>query len=375
MTTVTISAHAARRALLTRDLTDPAQGSHAMQSLIDAAEGALAQRWGVDVRRIRSNPVVPVEDNYNRLRYGPDAAARDGRYSRYLTDDLMLRSHTSACVPAALETVAAEGTRDAAISVPGIVYRRDAIDREHVGEPHQLDLWRIRSDGSPLGIDDLEELVCLVIGATLPGRAWRWTRARHPYTEDGRQVDVAGPGGWLEVGECGLAHPEVLTGAGLSAATGLASGWGLDRLVMIRKGIDDIRLLRSPDPRIAGQMLDLDPYRPVSSMPAAIRDLSVAMESPADAELIGDEIRALLGPQADLVESVTVVASTPGEDLPAAILSRLGMQRDQHNVLLRIMLRTLDRTLTAEEANRLRDRIYAGLHQGARHQWAASRPG
>jgi phenylalanyl-tRNA synthetase alpha chain len=68
--------------------------------------------------------------------------------------------------------------------------------------------------------------------------------------------------GWVEIGECGLAHPDVLASAGRNPRewTGLAMGLGLDRLLMLRKGMPDIRLLRSTDPRIAGQMQDLAPH-------------------------------------------------------------------------------------------------------------------
>ena len=57
------------------------------------------------------------------------------------------------------------------------------------------------------------------------------------------------------------AHPGLLP----SGHTGLASGWGLDRLAMLVKGIDDIRLLRNPHPEIAAQMTNLEPYCPVSN--------------------------------------------------------------------------------------------------------------
>jgi hypothetical protein len=64
-------------------------------------------------------------------------------------------------------------------------------------------------------------------------------------------------------------------------------GTGLDRLVMLIKQIDDIRLLRSGDPRVAQQMLTLDPYEPVSNQPATHRDMSVCVADP-DMELLGD---------------------------------------------------------------------------------------
>jgi hypothetical protein len=54
-------------------------------------------------------------------------------------------------------------------------------------------------------------------------------------------------------------------------------GIGLDRLVMLIKQIDDIRLLRSSDPHVARQMLTLDPYEPVSNQPATHRDMSICI--------------------------------------------------------------------------------------------------
>jgi phenylalanyl-tRNA synthetase alpha chain len=148
-------------------------------------------------------------------------------------------------------------------------------------------------------------------------------------------------------------------------------GLGLDRLTMLAKNVPDIRLLRSTDPRVAVQMTDLSPYRPVSSMPAARRDLSVAVPRDLDAELIGDRVRAILGPDAAAVGEVIVLSETQYEDLPESARARLGMRPGQKNFLLRVVLRPLDRTLSAADANRLRDRIYGGLHAGAVHQWAA----
>jgi len=196
----------------------------------------------------------------------------------------------------------------------------------------------------------------------------------HPYTTAGRQIDVAHAGRWVEVWECGLADRRVLAGAGLAHHTGLALGMGLDRLLMLLKGIPDIRLLRSADARVAGQMLDLAPYRPVSAMPAVRRDLSVAVDAGTDDEILGDRIRDALGPDADAVEDVAILSSTAPADLPGPAAARLGALPGQRNLLVRVVLRHLERTLTDEEANSLRDRIYATIHQGTRHQWAAAQP-
>jgi phenylalanyl-tRNA synthetase alpha chain len=366
-------------ALSVPDLTDPAQGPHALQLLVADLAAALGSAWGCEVRIERSTPLVSVEDNYTRLGYPADAVTRDARYTRYAGEGCMLRSHTSAMIPPALRRLAAEGLgagtgRDVLLCCPGLVHRRDAVDRLHTGTPHQVDLWRLAERaGPPLGEPDLAEMIALVVAAALPGARWRTVPATHPYTTLGRQVDVLRDGEWVEIGECGLAAGHVLAAAGLDPGRvgGLAMGVGLDRLLMLRKGIEDIRLLRADDPRIAGQLADLTPYRPVSHHPPVRRDLSLAVAGPADAETLGDRVREALGEDADVVEEVAVVSETPGTELPPAAAARLGLLPGQKNVLLRIVLRHPAATLTDAEANLLRDRIWAALHEGTEQSWTA----
>jgi phenylalanyl-tRNA synthetase alpha chain len=267
--------------------------------------------------------------------------------------------------------IAKAGYEDVLVVCPGLTYRRDAIDRLHVGEPHQLDLWRIAQ--RPLGRADLEEMIDLAAHAMLPGARLKLSAARHPYTEDGLEVHVDVDGRQVEILECGLAAPRLLEKAGLSPAVyrGLAMGIGLDRMLMLRKGIDDIRALRSGDPRIAVQMLDLEPYRRPSAQPAITRDLSLAVSSGTTAEELGDRAREALGERAASVEAVEVLAETPYAELPTAARERLGIAPPQKNVLLRLEIRDLERTLTADEANRLRDDVYAALHEGDVQSWAS----
>jgi phenylalanyl-tRNA synthetase alpha chain len=342
------------------DLTDPAHGPHAVQLVVAAVLAAVAGDGELVVDR--GTRIVDVADNYDRLGYTPDATTRDARYTRYVDARRLLRSQTSALVPPALRRIAATGRTDVVLACPGMVYRRDAIDRLHTGTPHQLDVWRL-TGGSPLDAGDLHELVAAALAAALPGMRRRTEPAVHPYTTGGLEIQALAGGGWVEVGECGLAARHVLAGAGLPATvTGLALGLGLDRLVMLRKGIDDIRLLRSPDPRVAGQMRDLTPYRPVSAQPAARRDVSVAVPAGLTAEEVGDLVRAGLGADARLVEEVAVRSVTPAGDLPEPARTRLGIRDGQVNMLVRVVLRDLDATITTAVANGVRDRVYDALH-------------
>jgi len=388
--------------LAVRDLTDPSQGPHAVQLVLERVVRALSDLWGpdVEVRWHRGERVVPVADNYDLLGYDPADVTRDARYTRYVDEQRMLRSHSSALIPGALRALAQSPADDVLLVCPGIVYRRDAIDRLHTGTPHQLDLWRV-SRRAALGEADLREMVATIRGALLPGATHRLEPRVHPYTLHGQQVDVRSGGStssrsnssggnsnhnpngdndrdndndeWVEVAEGGLAHPDVLARAGLGDAyTGLALGMGLDRLLMLIKGVPDIRLLRAADPRIARQMSDLEPYRAVSAMPPIRRDLSVAVQSADTAEDLGDRVRDALGPNAAQVEAVEILSRTAYADLPPAARDRLGAREGQDNVLVRVVLRDLERTLTDHDANVLRDRIYAAIHRGTTHQWAVA---
>ena len=133
--------------------------------------------------------------------------------------------------------------------------------------------------------------------------------------------------------------------------------------VMLMKSIDDIRLLRSSDPRVARQMLNLDPYEPVSNQPAISRDMSICVADP-DMELLGDRIRDALGERGGWVENVERLQASDYASVPEAARWRLGMLPGQQNLLIRVTLRPLDGSISKEEANRVYDLVYAKLHEG-----------
>ncbi|WP_255569988.1 hypothetical protein [Amycolatopsis sp. FDAARGOS 1241] len=83
-------------------------------------------------------------------------------------------------------------------------------------------MWRV-TRGKRMTTTDLDELVEVIAATLLPGAEYRHERRVHPYTLDGRQIDVARDGAWLEVAECGLAHPRVRCPAPASATSGAAS--------------------------------------------------------------------------------------------------------------------------------------------------------
>ena len=88
------------------------------------------------------------------------------------------------------------------------------------------------------------------------------------------------------------------------------------------------------------------------------------MDADEDEETLGDRVREALGADAPCVEEVRVLSATPYDRLPGPAARRLGARPGQKNLLVRVVLRDLEKTLTDEAANALRDRIYLAIHQG-----------
>jgi phenylalanyl-tRNA synthetase alpha chain len=126
----------------------------------------------------------------------------------------------------------------------------------------------------------------------------------------------------------------------LEEYSGLAMGMGLDRMLMLRKGIDDIGVLRSNDARIHRQMLDLEPYRAVSAQPAIQRDLSIAVDAALTAEELSDRVRTALRERCRDIEEIAVVSESPYRELSNSARHRLGMAPHHKNVLLRLVIRS-----------------------------------
>lgn len=374
MTIKKINIDQLRYALNLRDLTDVNDGHHAMQLVMDDIIQALISKWQCNLKIYRESPIVSIEENYDRLNYPRDGASRNSRYTRYVCDTALLRTQASAMAPNAMKELSNNMPDDILIALPGLTYRRDCVDRIHSAEPHHLDLWRLKKHHC-LNDENLIEMITHWIDAVLPGMQWKTTPSPHPYTLNGVQIDVLWNGEWIEVGECGLAHPEIvkLNISNSEGISGLAMGLGLDRILMIKKNIPDIRLLRSTDSRIVEQMLDLSPYKPVSTMPAVIRDLSIVLDNDINDDDIGDIVRESLKDNADIVEVVQTLSETLYDALPEQAKKRLGIQPGQKNILLRVILRSLERTLNTDECNEYRDIIYAALHKGSEWHWASKK--
>jgi len=113
-----LAADAVRSALSLRDLSDPAQGPHALQQICERAITPLRTAWGCPLIVHRHHPVVSIADNYDHLGYPADGAARNVRYTRYVSATTLLRTQTSAMIPRALRELAAADAAPADVLLP-----------------------------------------------------------------------------------------------------------------------------------------------------------------------------------------------------------------------------------------------------------------
>lgn len=199
-----------------------------------------------------------VEDdfhNFTALNIPADHPARDGHDTLYLQDlpNLLLRTQTSGVQIRTMES------REPPIRViaPGRVFRKDDFDATHAPAFHQIEgLMLDRSISLANMKAVIETAVRELLGSELE---FRWRAAYFPFVEPGLELDARSPkvkgGRWLELLGCGMVHPKVLAAAGVDAEkwNGFAFGMGLDRLVMLRHGIADIRDLYQSDLRFLRQ--------------------------------------------------------------------------------------------------------------------------
>ena len=352
------------------DLTESRQ-PHAISLLYKrVADNMREAHEGSDVRVYRKDPIVTVADNYDNLLIAADNISRSSTYTHYVDNKHVLRTHTTAQIPGILRELAAtrKDWNDVVILLPGLAYRRDVTDKKHVGQVHMLEMWRIVKTGKdkPIIKDDLLKVVKGVANTAAPGWKLRIIDSPHPYTKQGFEVNAVLGDRDIEILECGLINDQILENAGFDSSeySGWALGMGLDRLVMTLKDISDVRYLRSTNPKIAAQMKDLEKYHEVSSQPAIQRDMSYGVPTSYVEEDVNEDIREALGDKQNILESVEILSETAYEDLPQKIQERLGISSNQKNVLVRITLRHLERTLENKEANKIYSDIYKKINHG-----------
>ncbi len=199
--------------------------------------------------------------NFEMLNIPRDHPARDTQDTFYVTDNILLRTQTS---PMQVRTML-KGKLPIRVIVPGRVYRSDEVDATHSPVFHQIE-GLVVDKGVTLG--DLKATL-EVFAKRLYGddAVVRFRPSHFPFTEPSAEMDIMcfhchGEGcplckgeGWIEILGCGMVHPKVLENCGIDPEiySGWALGMGLERVVMRKYQIDDLRLFYENDLRFLTQ--------------------------------------------------------------------------------------------------------------------------
>jgi phenylalanyl-tRNA synthetase alpha chain len=247
---------AAERLDLTEVTTPPGRGhahlvTQAWERLEDVFIGLGFQ--------IAEGPEVETDwHNFEALNMGEGHPAR-GEFDTLFVDHVppggrpgttVLRTHTS---PVQIRTML-EQEPPIYVVAPGRVFRRDTPDATHMPVFHQIE-GLVIDEG--ISMADLAGTIEAFTKAFFgPGFTSRLRPSYFPFTEPSAEFDIQRPdGSWIELGGCGMVHPNVLRHGGLDPErwSGFAFGFGIDRMAKERHGVDDLREMYTNDIRFLEQ--------------------------------------------------------------------------------------------------------------------------
>jgi phenylalanyl-tRNA synthetase alpha chain len=299
------------------------------------------------------DPIVTTKQCFDDLRINPDHPGRSPSDTYYISDETLLRTHTSAHQ--------SQHLRDGheTFLCAGDVYRRDEIDASHYPAFHQLEgvkLYDPEVVGAATGEEWLNSAECKQIAedlkATLEGLMdhlfgpveKKWSEDYFPFTEPSFECEILYEGEWLEVLGCGVIHTEVLEMAGRSDRRGWAFGLGLERLAMILFKIPDIRLFWTEDERFHKQFKagKITTFKPYSKYPPVYKD--IAFWIPEDF-VENDFFEMGRGIAGDLVERMEMTDEFTNP------------KKGKTSKCYRITYRSMDRSLTDEEVNEMQNNL------------------
>ena len=297
------------------------------------------------------DPIVTTKQCFDDLRIEPDHPGRSPSDTYYISDETLLRTHTSAHQ--------SQHLRDGheCFLCAGDVYRRDEIDASHYPAFHQLEgvkLFDPKVVGSASGEDWINSDECKMVGedlkATLEGLMdhlfgpveKKWSEDYFPFTEPSFECEILYEGEWLEVLGCGVIHTEVLDMAGRGDRRGWAFGLGLERLAMILFKIPDIRLFWTDDDRFHKQFKagEITTFKPYSKFPPCYKD--IAFWIPEDF-VENDFFEMARGVAGDLVEKIDMTDEFTNP------------KKGKTSKCYRITYRSMDRSLTDDEVNSMQN--------------------
>ncbi|XP_057816032.1 phenylalanine--tRNA ligase, chloroplastic/mitochondrial isoform X2 [Cryptomeria japonica] len=288
-------------------------------------------------------PIVSVKANFDDVLVPPDHVSRSYNDTYYINTETVLRCHTSAHQAELLR----EGYSH--FLVTGDVYRRDSIDATHYPVFHQMEGFRVFSpaeweesgvDGTSYAAMDLKKNLEALARHLFGDVEMRWVDTYFPFTNPSFELEIYFQEKWMEVLGCGVTEQAILNANGRPGTTAWAFGLGLERLAMVLFDIPDIRLFWSSDHRFTSQFSKGQlgvKFKPFSKFPPCYKDISFWINEPFTENNLCEVVRGVAG---DLAEEVSLIDE---------FTNKKGMTSHCY----RITFRSMERSLTDEEVNRL----------------------
>lgn len=203
---------------------------------------------GLGFTRVDGPEIDDTYHNFDALNIPPLHPARQSHDTFYVSDDKLLRTHTSAVQIRALKAYAKKPVGGLRCLAIGRVYRSDAVDATHTPMFHQIEGLVVEEN---IHFGHLKGCVSDFCAWFFGANPLRFRTSFFPFTEPSAEVDMAFKDAWLEILGCGMVHPSVLERASLdpNKYRGFAFGMGGERLAMLRHNLTDIRHLYDADMR------------------------------------------------------------------------------------------------------------------------------
>ena len=228
----------------------------------------------------------------------------------------------------------------------GKVYRKDEIDCRHMNVFHQFGGWLITPDNKKIITpEDLKSALSEIAISIFGNVNFRFYDHNFPYTDPSFEMEAEINGQWIEMLGSGMVRKSVLSNLGLEGYNGWAFGFGLERLAIASMQLPDIRLLWSEDPRVKKQLKLGTKFVEVSKYPPIVRDISFIVKN----DFIPNDYFDLVRETAPgLVEEVELLDKYEN-------VAKFGEGKISY--AFRITYRSLDRTLTGTEIDKVHKKI------------------
>src|SRR3989338_5548082 len=295
--------------------------------------------------------IVPASISFDLFNFEQDHPARSKSDTYYVDDKNILRTHDTVFLYYYLNLpgIKARIAKNESLGTLcyGKVYRKDEIDRRHMNIFHQMGGWYLVPDSEKvLKLDDLKNVLAEIVKTIFgPDVVYRFNEDIFPYTDPSLEVEVQMEGEWVELLGGGMPKKAVLANMGVTGYNGWAYGFGLERLAIASMKLPDIRLLWSDDERVKRQLVLGQPFVEVSKYTPVIRDISFVVDKNFIPNDYFDLVRDVAS---DLAEEVELIDKYDNEE-------KFG--KDKLSYAYRVTYRSVDRTLTHEEIDKLHKKL------------------